>query len=128
MTNHSPDKINIALARSTSQDQLELIILPTEKCNFRCTYCYEDFAIGRMRPQVQRSLMLFISKSVPRLKHLSLSWFGGEPLLARDIVLQVSAHAQREAKAAGLTSFGGSLTTNASLLTKDIFEKLLAVD
>jgi len=27
---------------------LELILYPTEQCNFRCTYCYEDFLIGRM--------------------------------------------------------------------------------
>jgi uncharacterized protein len=25
----------------------QLTILPTEKCNFRCTYCYEDFELGK---------------------------------------------------------------------------------
>ena len=28
--------------------KLDLIIMPTEQCNFRCTYCYEDFKIGKM--------------------------------------------------------------------------------
>jgi len=33
------------LERSLSPRHQELILLPTEKCNFRCTYCYEDFVI-----------------------------------------------------------------------------------
>lgn len=26
---------------------LRLIIMPTEQCNFRCRYCYEDFKLGK---------------------------------------------------------------------------------
>lgn len=29
---------------SLRNDVLHLILLPTEQCNFRCTYCYEDFS------------------------------------------------------------------------------------
>ena len=31
-------------------DALELILMPSEDCNFRCKYCYEDFARGTMVP------------------------------------------------------------------------------
>src|SRR5688572_26691637 len=27
---------------------LQLILMPTEECNFRCVYCYESFARGTM--------------------------------------------------------------------------------
>jgi len=40
------------LVNSLRTDRLQLILLPTEQCNFRCTYCYEDFAIGRMSDAV----------------------------------------------------------------------------
>jgi hypothetical protein len=37
------------IAAYITQKFQELILLPTEKCNFRCTYCYEDFELGRMK-------------------------------------------------------------------------------
>ena len=46
---------------------LELIILPTEKCNFRCTYCYEDFELGKMPEAVQRGIENLITHRAPGL-------------------------------------------------------------
>ena len=34
--------------RHFSSNYLNLIILPTEACNFRCTYCYETFENKKM--------------------------------------------------------------------------------
>ena len=65
----------------------ELIILPTEKCNFRCTYCYEDFLIGKMPPAIERGVKALIDRRSDSLDRLEISWFGGEPLLAADVVL-----------------------------------------
>jgi len=38
------------------QDALELILLASEDCNFRCQYCYEDFTRGTMKPQVREAV------------------------------------------------------------------------
>lgn len=103
----------------------ELILLPTEKCNFRCTYCYEDFAIGRMSATVQRGVELFVERRIAELAKLRFSWFGGEPLLARDVVTRLSRHAFETAKAHGV-DFQGGLTTNAYLLTSELFDELLS--
>ncbi|HVR98040.1 MAG TPA: radical SAM protein, partial [Thermoanaerobaculia bacterium] len=86
------------LARLVDPRALELIILPTEKCNFRCTYCYEDFAVGRMKPVIVESVKELIRRRAGDLDTLCLSWFGGEPLLARDIVLDVSTFAAELAR------------------------------
>jgi sulfatase maturation enzyme AslB (radical SAM superfamily) len=40
-----------------ANDQLHLVVMPTEACNFRCTYCYEDFRYTRMEPEVVRGLV-----------------------------------------------------------------------
>jgi uncharacterized protein len=102
----------------------ELIILPTEKCNLRCTYCYEDFAIGKMRDHTQHAIERLISRRAPELKKLTLSWFGGEPLTAKEIVLRLARHADTLCRQYGV-AFNGGLTTNAVLLTRGLFEQLL---
>lgn len=111
---------------STLSDRIQqLIILPTEKCNFRCTYCYEDFQIGKMKEPVQASIERFLDKRIPELSELSIQWFGGEPLVAKDIVLRLSAHANRLCQDYGV-SFSGGLTTNAYVLTPELFDELLS--
>lgn len=105
----------LAVAEAFDPTILELIILPTEKCNFRCTYCYEDFAIGAMKPAIVRSLKTFISRRMPSIRALSLSWFGGEPLLAKHVIADVGTHAHDLANQLGI-DFSGGLTTNGYLL------------
>jgi len=103
---------------------LELIILPTEECNFRCTYCYEDFAIGKMSPKIVEALKRFITKRAEELSNVSIEWFGGEPMLEYGIVTDVMDHTQR---LFGGKSLNGSMTTNASLLDEKRFRKLVSL-
>ncbi|MFM6074868.1 MAG: radical SAM protein, partial [Dolichospermum sp.] len=84
---------NLVRARLISDKAFELIILPTEQCNFRCIYCYEDFSIGRMKPEVISGIKALLDKRSSKLNFLNLSWFGGEPLVAKDIVLDISEYA-----------------------------------
>ena len=88
----------VSIKQSLSSSSCELIILPTEKCNFRCTYCYEDFAIGKMKIETVEAIKKFISARAPSLKFLTLSWFGGEPLLARDVIINIAKHAYGQSK------------------------------
>src|ERR1041384_6711550 len=90
----------------------ELIILPTEKCNFRCTYCYEDFSIGKMKLETRESIKKFIKKRAPLLDKLNISWFGGEPLLAKDIVLDISSYAHKCSQEYDELEFNAGMTTN----------------
>jgi hypothetical protein len=100
----------------------QLIILPTEKCNFRCTYCYEDFLIGKVKEPVLVGIERFLGRRIPELKELALDWFGGEPLMAKNVVLRIAAHAFRRCQDNGV-SFRGGLTTNAYVLTPALFPR-----
>lgn len=104
--------------------QLQLIILPTEECNFRCTYCYEDFAIGRMSRATIDAVKKLIALRITKLHRLSISWFGGEPLIAKDIVTEITAFAQ-EAAARAKVRFDSDMTTNAYGLGHAAFLSLL---
>ena len=68
---------------------LNLTVLPTEQCNFRCVYCYESFCRGGMSPVVVTALERFLDLRAPGLDRLSIAWFGGEPLLAADVVERI---------------------------------------
>ena len=112
------------LGNAITSRSLELTILPTEKCNFRCTYCYEDFEHGRMADHVLEGIENLIERRGPGLEKLSLSWFGGEPLLAKSVVLRISKYALEASRRHGFF-FQGGLTTNAYTLDRKLARQLL---
>lgn len=57
---------------------------------------------------------------------LSISWFGGEPLLASSIVLDVGRHAFNLCEQHGV-KFGAGLTTNGYLLAPELFNELISI-
>ncbi|MDF5708718.1 MAG: radical SAM protein [Nostoc sp. S4] len=107
----------IRSAKWLSNKYLQLIILPTEKCNFRCTYCYEDFAAGRMKKETILGIKSLLEKRCTNnLDYLKISWFGGEPLTAKDIVLEISDYATALSKKYPNLLYAGTMTTNGYLL------------
>lgn len=115
------------LAAAFDQSRLSLIVSPTEKCNFRCTYCYEDFALGKMSAHVYNALKLYVAKQMPRLRLFSLSWFGGEPLLCADMVEDFTAYCRGMALQYGVRMPATAMTTNAYKLTLPLLQRLVAV-
>ena len=111
--------------RSLDSRQMKLTLMPTEKCNFRCTYCYEDFLLGRMPRRVVEGVKALLTSRAPDLATLHLSWFGGEPLLAPTIIAEICAHAQALAAEHPGLRYSSSMTTNASRLDGPLFEQLV---
>lgn len=103
-----------------------LIIMPTEKCNFRCVYCYEDFSIGRMKTHVIESVKNLITRRVSSgtLDLLEISWFGGEPLLGLPVIHEVMDHAITACDAYGIKLMSG-ITTNAYKLDARTFKSII---
>ncbi len=65
-------------------------ILPTTYCNARCFYCYESgIEFTHMTPETAHDLVNYIEAHSTE-KKVSLSWFGGEPLLGEKIISQIS--------------------------------------
>lgn len=106
-------------------DYLNLIILPTEACNFRCTYCYETFENKKMSRRVVTGIKSLIDRRGAELNELEISWFGGEPLLAFDVVTDICKHAIGAAKAGGF-NFSSNMTTNGYFLDRQCFLSCLA--
>jgi uncharacterized protein len=107
-----------------NRKHLNLIILPTEACNFRCTYCYEDFDIGRMSPDIVQAVIKLMERRAPELRSMEISWFGGEPLLALPVVFAVMERGQELERVFEPFRFFANMTTNGYLLNSPLAERL----
>ncbi len=100
---------------------LGLTLCPTLQCNFRCPYCFEhsqqDGTV--MSPETVARLLTFI-QGYKDIRHLSIAWFGGEPLLAFNIIRDITEKVQ----ALDLNFEGASLVTNGYLLDGDKIARL----
>ena len=69
-----------------------LTICPTLACNFACPYCFEhsqaDLTV--MDESTMDALVAFVKKHNDA-RHLSVSWYGGEPTLAFDVIEKLTA-------------------------------------
>jgi uncharacterized protein len=121
------DEDNLRRAWLVSNQQLQLIILPTEKCNFRCTYCYEDYSVGRMNKEIILGIKALIERRCINLSYLKISWFGGEPLTAKDIVLEISDYATSLIRKYPNLRYEGDMTTNGYFLDRKMLAALADV-
>jgi uncharacterized protein len=108
-----------------AKDRLQLFLLSSEDCNFRCRYCYEDFARGTMEPWVRNGVKRYLEKKVPSLKKFQLEWFGGEPLYGIEAIADIAPVALELARQHSV-DFSSKMTTNAYLLTPEVADKLFA--
>src|SRR6266850_5496840 len=119
-----PSAFQEELVASFDNDRLHLILLPTEQCNFRCTYCYEDFSIGRMGPETIQGVKRLIDRRLDSLRSLSVAWFGGEPLLARGVIEEISEHIVHALGERPDLHYYADMTTNGYLLDTPAVERL----
>ncbi|MGP6240370.1 radical SAM protein [Cuniculiplasma sp. SKW4] len=102
---------------------MNLIILPTEKCNFRCIYCYEDFNIGLMKPEVEEGIKNLLKVRGPELRSLQIGWFGGEPLLEFQIIESIMSYILESMPKSPYINIMSNITTNGFQLDKRIFDR-----
>ncbi|MCL5116674.1 MAG: radical SAM protein [Firmicutes bacterium] len=102
-----------------------LILMSSEDCNFRCVYCYESFPRDRMEPWVQDAIIRLVESRAKGLDQLVISWFGGEPLKAADIMLDVMDRVRLVADPYGI-AVSANATTNGYYLTPELTQELVS--
>lgn len=116
------------LGRRVSKMTLQV----TQNCNFRCTYCvYSQENEGVQRSHSNKVMSLEMAKEAVDFlvehsmdcQEVNLAFYGGEPLLAFDLIREIIVYAEDSFVGKDL-SF--SMTTNATLLDEEKLELLMA--
>lgn len=103
-------------------DVLTLTVAPTLSCNFGCYYCYEKKESSPISAGVQADVISFAETKLKEAEHLSVVWYGGEPLLEKDIIEEMSFQLIRAASENGC-SYEASMITNGYLLDEAFVRK-----
>lgn len=106
-----------------NRGHLSLTIAPTVNCNFRCVYCYQMHPNKKMSQEVQDALVERVRQATEEKRNISVTWFGGEPLLALDIVEALSRRFM-EITEEQKVSYSAWMITNGYLLSRKVAEKL----
>lgn len=106
---------------------LHLIIAPTLDCNLGCSYCYQARRRGTMNIEVCRQIIQFVREELASGEGsgIRLDWYGGEPLLARNVIAYLSEQLL-QLSSDFRCNYEASIATNGTLLDASAGAMLLA--
>lgn len=98
---------------------LYLTLVPTLSCNFSCDYCfqsnYRDVRV--MEYETQISTLNFVRDIISEgRREVICTWFGGEPLLAKELMLKMSTQIREIIKYSEAHLVSMDVITNGILL------------
>jgi len=106
--------------KSFQNETLSLIITPTLLCNFACPYCYESgLSKKSMSEDIQDKIINFINSHVGKCKNLQITWHGGEPLIAYDVIKSLLNKIKQESK---LPLDDHQMVSNGFLFNEEVCE------
>lgn len=109
-------------AKQLLTDDLFLTIMPTEGCNFRCTYCYESHDSVNITERMLNQIRNYITEQAPNSKNVHIGWFGGEPTLCKNVILEMSSFIQKLQERYTF-KYDANMTTNGYLLDCESFQQ-----
>ncbi len=105
-------------------ETIGLILAPTMNCNMACEYCFEPNKKGRMPSQVIEGILDFVEKKAKSLRFVDVNWYGGEPLLALDIIEDITESLLEMGQEKDF-GYSASMISNGYLLTPETTDKLV---
>jgi len=117
---------------TSDSSELHVTVLTTLQCNFACDYCfqgdhgdYNKFA-EKMSLDTAARTAAWVEREMDRVspEHVTLMFFGGEPLLNLPVMYYLAGRLHGAAGARGI-DLGISIITNGMLLTTAIVDRLL---
>ena len=117
-------KLEVIRNRSAfaSSDAINITIYPTQECNARCFYCFENGeARTPMSKETAEDVIKYITSNVTVEDEVVFRWFGGEPLVGADIIDLITERVDKFFD--GKLRFNSIVTTNGFNITDDLIER-----
>ena len=100
-------------------------VLITNRCNFNCSYCYEQDRSGDMKWETMKRLIDWMiigydpSRFVNTHSNFNINFFGGEPFLNWEVMKKTFEYVEGIRKQNGII-FSLAILTNGSIWNKEI--------
>ena len=112
--------------------QLRLTVLTTLQCNFACGYCFQgdhddhNRHAHKMSLETAQAVAEHAARQMDAIRpeRVSMTFFGGEPLLNLPVVYFLAEHVHAAATARGIR-LTLSIITNGLLLTPEVVDRLV---
>ncbi len=109
-------------------NSLSIKLVMNLDCNLACRYCFEGKRKGShyMTKKTADDFIGFVKKTIRRrkdIKEILITYYGGEPLLSRELIISISERLKSFADDKGLR-LNIFFTTNGTLLTKETVKRL----
>lgn len=117
-------KLDVIRNRSAfaSNDAINITIYPTQECNARCFYCFENGEKRTpMSEETAAKVVEYISKNVTADDEVVFRWFGGEPLVADHIIDYITT--QVDSFFHGKLRYSSIVTTNGFNISDDLISR-----
>lgn len=105
-------------------DNIGLTIAPTFACNFACPYCYENTKNEIMSQDVMDSICNEVQRAAEHKKNIHVSWYGGEPLLAKNVIWKLSEQFIKNSEKFG-AYYSAAIITNGYLIDDETVKNFL---
>src|SRR5262245_24162994 len=94
LVSHEVDELAVLERRyragATDRSSFALTIVTSLGCNFDCPYCFENKPPATIDAETERLLLEVLDAQLGTIRRFDVTWYGGEPLLARDRIDRLS--------------------------------------
>jgi uncharacterized protein len=77
------------LSIKKAEEKLNIMIIMTYNCNCSCQYCFENLDVNMERENVDKTVEYIINEYKRGYKELEINFFGGEPMLRVDEMVNI---------------------------------------
>lgn len=114
-----------AITMEMNPKRIFFTIAPGLGCNYKCEYCFENerTSFRKMSPETQEALFKYVCARIDankNLQRISITWFGGEPLLYMDIIYPFSKRIIRYCEEHGVEYYSGMISNGRYLTPKNV--------